>query len=299
MKKLGLLSLIVLLTSCSFFSVQKQSNEVVNKNIEDEIVFDISDPKVMYLEIDTSNVKKVYEVNEPFDSTNLIVYKHLDNDTRIECFDYSLSNVDTSTPGISNAVVRCDNFFASFEVITKGYIYHNYDEKYVYYINETFNKNLFSLIKYDEDGEHIITDYDVSFPDNTQVGLGKLEISYEEFYYSLDIAIMKKQDNVPLIFSANSNSKLMSFTNNIHQSTYKGNNCTVSEGYYLLVKEDGSLELYDYTYMLLQPMNASYFSSSNFNVIQRLIPGGDLLVSIYDEIFIVDDYNWHHTVIGW
>ena len=97
----------------------------------------------------------------------------------------------------------------------------------------------------------------------------------------------------------NSDSKLMLFANNIHNTTYNGEKVVVSEGNYLLVKSDGTLELYDYRYMLYTPLNASYFGSDDHCVEQRLIPGGDLLVTINDEMFIVDASTWHHCLIGW
>ena len=303
MKKICIaLAATILLTSCSFFDTKK-AQQPNNQTRDDGVLIaplnNENPTDVKYLEVNTSSVKKVYEIDEEFDDSNILVFKHLNNGERVPCYDFTVTNVDTSEAGIKSVVVRYDVFFASFTVIVKGFVYHNYDEKYVYFLGETFNKELFSLYKYDENGEHVITDYNVSFPDNSQIGLGQIVITYEDFVYRSDIAILKKQDNVPTIFSSETNNKLLLFVNNIHSSTFKGNPCSVSEGNYLLVKEDGSLALYDFRYMLLQPLNASYFGCSSFDVTQRLIPGGDLLVTINGEHFIIEASIWHHTVIGW
>lgn len=291
--------LVLLITSCSFsFPNQERNNNqdntqktLVTNNVDEEVITAIR--------LDTTGVKKVYELNEELDTSNLVVNKVLNFGEIIEINEYEILDVDLSTPGFKTVTIKYDGFYASYQITIKGYIYHNYDEKYVYYLNETFNRDLFYLAKYDEDGEHIINDYTVNFPNNTEVGLGQIVITYMDFTYTSNIAIMKKQDNVPLIFSSNSNSKLMLFVNNIHNSTIHDKPCVVSEGYYLLVKEDDTLELFDFRYMLYNPLTASYFGTSRRGVFQRLIPGGDLLVSINGEDFIIEASIWHHSVIGW
>ncbi len=293
-----LISLPFILSSCSISSKEEKvefnhgDTMAVLSNLDDEAY-------TLCLEINTANVKKVYEINEELDLSGLVVNKRLSNGENIIISDYEILDVDLSSPGYKNVVIRYETFYASFSITVKGFVYRNYDEKYVYFLNETFNRDYFSLIKYDEIGAHEITDYNVSFPDNTVVGLGQIIIAYEDFRYVSNIAILEKQDNVPAIFSSTSNNKLLMFSHNIHADTFKGEKCTVSEGYYLLVKEDGTLELFDYKYMLYGPLNASYFGSTGEDIIQRLIPGGDLLVTIHGENFIIDASIWHHTVIGW
>ena len=301
MKKRNILFplLVLLMTSCSF-SLPNQGTNIDQNSIQESLDSNNTDEEnITAIKLDTSAVKKVYELNEELDTSGLIVSKVINSKGTIEITEYEVLDVDLSTAGYKSVIIGYKGFYASYQIIVKGYIYHNYDEKYVYFLNETFNRDLFSLVKYDEDGEHVINDYTVNFPDNTKVGLGQLVITYEDFTYTSDIAIMKKQDNVPIIFSSNSSSKLLLFVNNIHNSTFHDNPCVVSEGYYLLVKEDESLDLFDFRYMLYNPINASYFGSSRKGIIQRLIPGGDLLVSIDGEDFIIEASIWHHAAIGW
>lgn len=299
------LSITIPFVSIGSFITVKNVNYARSK-LSNEINEDVgritSFEEISYLEVDSSLVKKVYTVNEEIDITNLKVYKHLNNGEKIECLDdeYNVQPVDTTIAGYKNVIISYGDFYASYQITVKGFIYHNYDEKNIYYLNEEFDKNNFELIKYDENGEHYITDYDVSFPDNIVVGLGQIRISYEDFLYVSNIAIMKKPDNVPLIFySEDENYSLYLFVNNIHDDIYNGENCRVSEGYYLLVSEDRSLDLYDFKYTLLNSHNASYFGSSSDEVSQRLIPNGALLVTIKGIQFIIDSITWHHCVIGW
>ena len=301
MKKRNILLplLVLLMTSCSF-SLPNQGTNIDQNSIQESLDSNNTDEdNITAIKLDTSATKKVYEIDEELDISGLIVSKVINSEGTTEIAEYEVLDVDLSTAGYKSVIIGYKGFYASYQIIVKGYIYHNYDEKYVYFLNETFNRDLFSLVKYDETGEHVINDYTVSFPDNTKVGLGQLVITYMDFAYTSDIAIMKKQDNVPIIFSSNSSSKLLLFVNNIHNSTFHDNPCVVSEGYYLLVKEDESLDLFDFKYMLYNPLTASYFGSSKRDVIQRLIPGGDLLVSINGEDFIIEASIWHHAAIGW
>lgn len=260
------------------------------------------DERTKILEIDTSSVKKVYEKDEIFDPSNLVVKRHLNSGEVIECSEdeYEIDEVDTSSPGYKYINIRYLDFYASFRIIVKGYVARNYDEKYIYFLGETFDRNYFSLTKYDEYGEHQIDDYIVNFPNNEEIGLGDISIVHDDqVVYSQTVAILKKQDNVPVIFSSTGTSALYLFANNIHNEIYQGHSCTVSEGNYLLVKEDQSLEIFDYRYMLYTPLNASYFGCNDSRVIQRLIPGGILLVTIDAEHFYIEPSIWHHCLIGW
>ena len=308
MKKIGLLIVPFLISSCSFsYAPNLYPNEAPNVSKLNE------DITPTYLEVDSSNAKVCYELNEPFDPTGLVVFEHYSDGSRLVCTDYTVNDVDTSTTGSKDVIIRKDKLFAEtmpIRVFENGfdfcefanfYTRHFGYKRFVYYIGETFDRNGFELFeKIDDFSSTQVIDYDLSFPDNTKVGLGEIVITYKDFEYRRDIVIMEKPDNVPGIFySLNSNSRLIVFTNNIHQDKYKDNDCTVSEGYYLLVNEDESLRLFDFKYMLLQPLNASYFGSSDKSVVQRLLPGGDLLVSIDGEDFILDSSIWHHTTIGW
>ncbi len=253
------------------------------------------------LELDASSVKRVYDENEGFDSNGLVVYKHLNGGDIVEMDpeDYDLLIPDTSTPGYKSVFVRYGDFLASYRITVKGFVYRNYDWRHVYYIGEAFDPESFVLFEYDETGEHLVSNYDVSFPNSAEVGLGELTITYKDFSYSQEVAIMERQDNVPLIFSGYTSSTLMLFAGDIQMSTYGSTPCTVSDGYYLLTREDGSLALFDFRYMVTLDNYGSYFGSSSSKVKQRLIPGGDLLVSIEGEQFRVEAEIWHHCVIGW
>ena len=110
---------------------------------------------------------------------------------------------------------------------------------------------------------------------------------------------MPKQINVPGVFLTDSNATLLLFVNDVHNDTYNGNSCTLGNGYYLLIEEDGSLTIYDYHFMLMHYLNASYFGSDNTSIVQRLIPGGDLIVEIDGMIFRMLATDWHHALIGW
>ncbi len=297
MMKKGLASicaLTALISSCSFI-VPSTSADVSEKEEQMNQI----DEEPNRIVLDYSSAKRVYELGEELNLDSLLVFLYRDGQQLAILDEYEVTEVDTSTPGRKEVIIKNGILVASFSIIVKGYVYHNYDEKYVYFLGETFNRDYFSLIKYDESGEHIINDYDVSFPNNTEIGLGQIVITYEDFVYRSDIAIMKKQDNVPVIFASNSDSRLLLFANNIHKSTYYGEKCVVSEGNYLLIDEKEELHLFDYKYMLYGPLNASYFGCSDHNVIQRLIPGGDLLVTIGEDDFIVEASIWHHCLIGW
>ena len=301
-KTIGKLSILLTLSSfliCSC-AVIATHNDLVKK---EEIIHETNNRNdtIKGIEIDSSSLKKVYEINESFDEDNLLVYKIALNDekTLLSKQDYVVKGFDSSKASFNIVNIIYDNYVSSIDLIIKGYEYHNYDEKYVYYINETFNKEYFELYKYDETGKHEITDYVANFPDNTTVGLGKIVITYEDFRYESNIAIMPKQINVPGVFLTDSNATLLLFVNDVHNDTYNGNSCTLGNGYYLLIEEDGSLTIYDYHFMLMHYLNASYFGSNNTSIVQRLIPGGDLIVEIEGMIFRMFATDWHHTFIGW
>lgn len=260
----------------------------------------LSSKKTAKIQLDTSYVKKVYDIDDELDLSNLVVKKIYEDGQSEVCpiDEYTVNDVDTSTCGYKYVTINVGANFATYRIIVKGIKAINYDEKYVYFLGETFNRDYFTMLKYDDNGEHIITDYTVTFPDNSKIGVGELRITYEDFIYTSNIAILKKQDNVPIVFSSNSDSVLNLFVNGIENTTFNNQPCTISFGNYLLRKGDGTLKIYDYRYMLIKNQSISYFGSDD-DIIQRLIPGGSLLVTIDDEDFVIEPDIWHHAAIGW
>lgn len=250
------------------------------------------------LKVDTKNFKKIYEVNEDIDLTNLVV-TYLESGKVVKTLssnEYIVDGFDSSKPGYSYIRVCYNNLVASIQTTIKGYSYNFLNDKYCYYFDESFSKDDFKLYKYDEKGETEISDYQVDLPTLENPGVTDLTITYSDFTFKEKIYRVQRPQINPLVFHEEYENEVLILYVHAIKTTFvpSGEKVTKSEGVYAL-QSNGRIHLFNLKYTCDEKYK-SYFDSEIAHKIQS---DGDLEVTIGDHSYIAHETQWHHLVIGW
>ena len=142
-------------------TVGEKKVEVRYKGFLDTLTVNVTKIEVKRIEIDDTNVKKVYSINDWLDTSKLKVYKALSNSEIIEFDDYSLSIIHSSGeelsskqliyPGDYQVLISYNGKFSSFDV-------YAYDNKFDYMISSDINE-----IDFNEDGKYMLMDNELIF----------------------------------------------------------------------------------------------------------------------------------------
>ena len=142
-------------------TVGEKKVEVRYKGFIDTLTVNVTKIEVKRIEIDDTNVKKVYSINDWLDTSKLKVYKALSNSKIIEFDDYSLSIIHSSGeelsskqliyPGDYQVLISYNGKFSSFDV-------YAYDNKFDYMISSDINE-----IDFNEDGKYMLKDNELIF----------------------------------------------------------------------------------------------------------------------------------------
>ena len=218
------------------------------------------------LNLNTSEAKLIYDLNEQFSSEGLVVEKVYTSGRKSIITDYKIdsSAFVSTTEGVYEIVVIVEkNAQETYlvEVIDKGQL--SFVGSNLFYVNQPIEETNLSLKYTATDGEvKEIDDFKVISFDNSSVGLSKIYVEYNSFQYELDANIITEKDYLANIVD------LM----NASAEDYVVNTCSVtpfSDDMYALLSQQGN-EIYNYVRTQGGRIAETWASSETYNGITKV-----------------------------
>ncbi len=171
-----------------------------------------------------------------------------------------------------------------------------------YLVGGTFDSSkLVVKLKYSDGSRDTITDYQITAPDMSTIGVKTITVSYDTFTASYQIFTIPdvpwETHKLDFANASGTWDRLEAYVTD--RTTQTGYNAS-AKGWYLLKKADGNYEMYEFTYNL-QPDNVSVFTCDGVqNTVDDSENGkGRLVAQINGLTFTADATTWHNRIIGW
>lgn len=207
-KTLSVMAISMMLISCGSFgqiieiakqnaNTQENNQQNQNQGQDQNQNQNQNVNKVKSISIVKFPAKTLYQLNEEFDSTGLVVEATFDNNETKQVTDYSISDVDTSTNGNKMVIIYYQDCSASFSITVGGEKQLNGIEitslptKIEYTINQAFDPTgLVVSATYNDASKEQVTNYTIGEVNTSNEGVAEVSVKYRGYVATFNIAVV-------------------------------------------------------------------------------------------------------------